>query len=134
MFSEVLKACWSDFCAEIDVESIKQLAILQLLKTIISNGMFIVISWKLLQLKPLLLKEFDDCKLLNTFAQRYINRLKLSTRYSKFYENLIGDRHSSEVDFLDLRRKISNFIDQIIGDVVLILKIQVLQLLIHNLK
>lgn len=134
MFGEIVNTSWGDFCAEIDVESIKQLAVLKLLKAIISDGMFIVIRWKLLELKSLLLKELDDCKLLNTFAQRYIDSLKLSTRDSKFYENLIGDRHSSEVDFLDLRCKISDFVDQIIGDVVLILNIQVFQLLIHDLK
>lgn len=63
----------------------------------------------------------EDSELLNVFTEGNIYCLKLLARNTQLDENLIGDGDSGEVQLLDIRGEISDFVDELVGNVRLVL-------------
>ena len=63
----------------------------------------------------------ENSKLLNIFTEGNIDCLELFARNAQLDENLVGDGDSGEVQLLDIRGEISNFVDELVGNVRLVL-------------
>ena len=63
----------------------------------------------------------ENSELLNVFTKGNIDCLELLARNTQLDENLIGDGDSGKVQLLDIRGEISNFVDELVGNIRLVL-------------
>lgn len=130
---EAFKAGRCDSFAEVDAQSVEFFTFAKLLQTGISESLFIMIADELLQIW-LVLQKSDDGKLLDMGAKRNIDSFQLLARDSKFNQNFVGYGNRGEVKFLDVGSEIADFVDEFVGNVSLVLQIQILKSRVHNFK
>ncbi len=63
----------------------------------------------------------ENSELLNVFTEGNIDCLELLARNTQLDEDFVSDGDSSEVQLLDIRGEISNFVDELVGNVRLVL-------------
>lgn len=95
--------------------------------------MFVVVGREFLKVR-LVFDESNDCKVLYGAAKGDVNCFEEFAGDSELDEYFIGDGDRGKVELFDVGCKISYLVDQLIGDVILVLEIKVLQSAVHYLQ
>jgi hypothetical protein len=73
----------------------------------------------------LVFEESDDGAFFQLVAKRDVDGCELFAGDTQLYDHLVGDGNCSEIEFFNIWGQIADLVDQVVGDVVLVLQIEV---------
>jgi hypothetical protein len=124
MFAEELQSNGSDLLAEVNAEDFEVFEFGKDFKRSICNGLFHVVGTKTFEFFGVF-KEGNQGGFIDVFAEGNVDRCEIFAGFTQFNDDSIGDWDRGEDEGLDVGSKVSNFIDEFVGDVCLVAEVEV---------